>query len=159
MLVTGQVLINSVPLIIFITVGFYTAFCNMRTKNLLPSQKCTQLKWQQKWSKVVSFYALFYSACSVHHPRPVHSPWCCLESWSLVAAATSTDPEPWAASLTLCGCLTLYPGVARTLPLLCCCLVGTDVSPKYEGYGGKFQSRGLKASETIPLPFSLWRDS
>lgn len=46
--IIGQVWINSIPLIISITPGFYTTLCSVRTRNVLPSQNCTQQKWQQK---------------------------------------------------------------------------------------------------------------
>lgn len=42
--IIGQVLINSMPLIISITNGLYTTLCSLRTRNFLPSQKCSQQK-------------------------------------------------------------------------------------------------------------------
>lgn len=123
LLIIGQVVINSIPLIISITVSCYTAL-PCENQKCPPSSEVHSAKVAAGMIEGDFVNAVFYSVWFTHHPRPTHVHRCCLQSRGLLAAATySTDPGPWAACLWSCGCLTLHPSLASSLALPCGCSV------------------------------------
>lgn len=131
--------------------------CDVRTENVPPSQRCTQHRWQQKWSSMAASDAVLQ--CMVYaSPRPTHVPSCCLQSRSLVAAAvSSTDPGPWAAPLLLCGCPRPCKYLcSRLLLSVYRCVAKKGKVLTY--YRGRLHPPGDGSQRKNSPSSSLWRD-